>query len=165
MRTSLETPAASVHPTARSQSRHLPYKVLLAEDGVDNQRLVTHYLKQCGATVDIAENGLVALQMIETAINKRAPYRLLLSDMQMPEVDGYQLARTIRARGMKLPIIALTAHAMSEDRDRCIDAGCDDYTTKPFDREKLLAICQRLLASSDQHTLYQPTDEFRSEAA
>lgn len=63
--------------------------------------------------------------------------------MQMPEMDGYMLAKTLRGRNENIPIVALTAHAMAEDRKKCFDAGCDDYACKPIDKATLLAICQR----------------------
>ena len=116
-------------------------RILLAEDGLDNQRLIAFHLKKAGATVEVADNGLIALEMLDKAEAAGTPYDLLLTDMQMPEMDGYTLARTLRDRGSTLPIVALTAHAMAEDRDKCISAGCDDYASKPIDKPKLLEAC------------------------
>ena len=127
---------APVAPMVRLTGR-----VLLAEDGADNQRLIAFHLKKAGADVTIADNGLMALWMIDAAVAQGAPYDLLLTDMQMPEMDGYTLARTLRRRGSTLAIIALTAHAMAEDRQRCLDAGCDEYASKPIDKGELLATC------------------------
>lgn len=133
------TPATAMQLTGR---------ILLAEDGPENQRLISFYLRRAGAIVDIAENGEDALDMIEKAIALDAPYELLLTDMQMPDMDGYSLARTLRKRGSAQAIVALTAHAMAEDRDRCIAAGCNDYLTKPIDKVKLLAVCKAWMAKS-----------------
>ena len=116
-------------------------RILLAEDGADNQRLISYHLKKAGASVEVAEDGLVALRRIEQAEAAGTPYDLLLTDMQMPEMDGYTLARTLRARGSTLAIVALTAHAMAEDEAKCHEAGCDDYAVKPIDRARLLATC------------------------
>ena len=74
------------------------------------------------------------------------PYDLLLTDMQMPEIDGYTLARTLRGNGCSLPIVALTAHAMADDGTKCLEAGCSDYETKPINKHRLLAICRKWLA-------------------
>ena len=139
-----------VRPTVSREVREseikLNGKILLAEDGFDNQRLIAFHLRKAGAVVDIAENGVVALEMIDKALNDETPYRLLLTDMQMPEMDGYMLARTLRSRNSLLPVVALTAHAMAEDRDRCLNAGCNDYTCKPIDKVTLLDVCQRWMA-------------------
>jgi len=114
-------------------------RILLAEDGPDNQRLIAHHLRKAGATVDVADNGRIALEMITN--NPPGTYDLLLTDMQMPEMDGYTLARTLRSRSNDIPIVALTAHVMAEDRQRCLDAGCNDYASKPIDKNNLLSTC------------------------
>jgi CheY-like chemotaxis protein len=121
--------------------------VLLAEDGIDNQRLIAFHLRKAGATVGVAENGRIALEMLEQAEAIGKPYSILLTDVQMPEMDGYTLSRTLRQQGNHIPIIALTAHAMSDDRQRCIDAGCDDFQSKPIDRLQLLATCAKWLGT------------------
>jgi PAS domain S-box-containing protein len=121
-------------------------RILLAEDGDDNQRLISLLLRAAGAEVTVAPNGRVALEMLEWASSGGAPFDLLLTDMQMPEMDGYTLARTLRAGGATIPIVALTAHAMADDRARCLEAGCDDYATKPIDRRGLIATCARWMA-------------------
>jgi signal transduction histidine kinase/ActR/RegA family two-component response regulator len=122
--------------------------ILLVEDGPDNQRLIAFHLRKAGATVDIAEHGQVALERLESAAAANKPYDLVLTDMQMPVMDGYTLASAIRRRGSAVPIVALTAHAMAEDRERCIAAGCDDFATKPIDRVALLKTCKRWLDTS-----------------
>lgn len=120
-------------------------RILLAEDGIDNQRLIAFHLRSAGATVETADNGRIALEMIECQEAAGMPFDLLVSDMQMPEMDGYSLARSLRESGSKLPILALTANAMSDDEWKCIDAGCDDYTTKPINKSVLLTKCEAWL--------------------
>ena len=118
-------------------------RILLAEDGGDNQHLISFHLKKAGAQVEIAQNGRIALEMLQAAVAKGRRFDLLLSDMQMPEMDGYTLARTLRIQGSRIPIVALTANAMAEDRQKCLDAGCDDYASKPIDRAALVATCRK----------------------
>ena len=118
-------------------------KILLAEDGPDNQRLIAFHLRKAGASVEIAENGQIALDLIRAASASGQPFDLLLSDMQMPVLDGYSLATQLRAQGNHIPIVAITAHAMAGDRKRCLEAGCDDYTSKPIHRQDLLEACER----------------------
>jgi PAS domain S-box-containing protein len=141
MKTAMDAVRAEALPAAAAQVVRLSGRLLLAEDGVDNQRLISLHLRKAGAEVDVAENGRVALEMIEKAERERRPYGLLLTDMQMPEMDGYSLARELRGRGSVLAIVALTAHAMAEDQARCLEAGCDGYASKPIDRAALVRVC------------------------
>ena len=103
--------------------------VLLAEDGIDNQQLIQLLLHHAGATVELAENGRIA---VEKALSHS--FDVVLMDIQMPEMDGYQATRTLRQQGFQKPIVALTAHAMAGDREQCLLAGCNDHLTKPIDR-------------------------------
>ena len=125
-------------------------RILLAEDGPDNQRLISFHLKKSGASVTIAENGRIAVEQIEKAT---APFDVVFMDMQMPELDGYAASKHLREHGYTRPIIALTAHAMESDRQKCIDAGCDDYTTKPINRRSLIELAETYGKRSSQPRL------------
>ena len=128
-------------PSPAKLTSKLSGRVLLAEDGLDNQRLIAFVMKKEGITIETAENGCIALEKLEKAVAEGKPFDLLLTDMQMPEMDGYSLARTLRKKGWSIPIIALTAHAMAEDRKKCMNAGCDDYVSKPIEKSLLIATC------------------------
>ena len=115
--------------------------VLLAEDDINNQNIISKYLRKLGLTVDIADNG-------QDAINKtlQQKYGLILMDMQMPVLDGLEATRQLRQSGNLTPVISLTANAMQEDRKKCMDAGADDYLSKPIEFNEFYATLQKHLA-------------------
>ena len=117
--------------------------VLLAEDVLVNQRLITFILKKAGATVALADNGESACQQALAARDRGEPFDAILMDMQMPIMDGYTAVGELRKAGYTHPIIALTAHAMTGDQERCLAAGCDAYCSKPIDRMQLLSTIAR----------------------
>jgi predicted ATPase/signal transduction histidine kinase/CheY-like chemotaxis protein/HPt (histidine-containing phosphotransfer) domain-containing protein len=119
--------------------RTLSGRILVAEDGLDNQLLINTILGRHGLTVSIAENGQVAVDRALAALRSGAPYHVILMDMQMPVLDGYSATRRLRDEGYRGPIVALTAHALSEERERCLAAGCDDYIRKPIDTGALIS--------------------------
>lgn len=114
-------------------------RVLLAEDVPDNQELVRFFLSSSGAQVDVVANGAEALRRA-----MESSYDVVLMDIQMPVLDGYAATRRLREMGFRGSIVALTAHAMREDRQRCYDAGCNGYLSKPFSRDTLIEIVSRL---------------------
>ncbi len=120
------------------------FRILLAEDNVVNQKVATRILEKGGYRCDVAANGLEALAAVE-----RIQYHVILMDCQMPEMDGYEASRAIRDReretGAHVPIIAITANAMQEDREKCLAAGMDDYLPKPINAQAVYAILERYL--------------------
>lgn len=136
MKESVQPVQGKAGPNQASPSPQLQLSnihVLLVDDSSDNRLLMTKILKSMGATVDIATNGREA---IEKALGNR--HDLILMDMQMPIMDGYAAARSLRELGFLKPIIALTANAMNSERSRCLEAGCDDFHPKPIDRPLLI---------------------------
>lgn len=110
----------------------LSISVLLVEDNLINQKVAKHMLEKLGCTVHVAENGRQAVEMVQ-----RAEFHLVLMDCQMPEMDGIEATRVLRSLGCCTPIVALTAHGLSGDRDRCIAAGMNEYLTKPVQLQEL----------------------------
>ena len=117
-------------------------RILLVEDDYDHQPLLSLMLRKAGSEVTVAENGKVAIDRACAARDAGQPFDMIVMDVQMPVLDGPAATRKLRADGFTNPIIALTARAVSTDRDRCFAAGCDDFLSKPITRVDLV----RLLA-------------------
>ena len=113
-------------------------RILLVEDGPDNQRVIRHVLERAGFEVTIAENGAIGVELALASLEEDRPFRVILMDVQMPVLDGYEATRRLRESGYTGPIIALTAHALPSERQRCLEAGCDAFATKPIERVVLL---------------------------
>jgi two-component system sensor histidine kinase/response regulator len=136
-----EKPALVTRHTLREEGRSL--RILLAEDNAVNQVLASRLLEKQGHNVVIVSNGRAALERLE-----KASFDLILMDIQMPEIDGFEATALIRKKeestGKHLPIIAMTAHAMEGDRERCLAAGMDGYVAKPIKPEDLRAAIANL---------------------
>jgi signal transduction histidine kinase/CheY-like chemotaxis protein len=137
---SSETAVASPRSSRRGSEERVVGRVLLAEDGPDNQLFLRTVLEARGLEVTVVENGRQAVAAAIEAVRRGAPYDVILMDMEMPELDGYEATREIRREGYDAPIIALTAHAMAGQQERCLQAGCDAYMSKPVDRGALFAL-------------------------
>ena len=117
--------------------------MLLVEDSLDNQRLVSMYLNQLGVEVVIAGNGSQAIERI-----RESQFDLVLMDMQMPIMDGLEATGVLRSLGISTPIVALTANAMKEDVARCHEAGCDAFLAKPIDHDEFVRVMRAYLESA-----------------
>jgi len=129
----------------------LDCRVLVAEDGHVNQRLITLLLKDAGAEVSVADNGQLAYDLALEAQREGKPFDVILMDMQMPVMDGYTATAKLRDAKYGGPIIAMTAHAMSTDRAKCLGAGCDDYMSKPFDQAKMISLVAEYATGKKRH--------------
>ncbi len=118
-------------------------RVLVAEDSADNQRLIRMILERSGAEVTIVGDGQAALDQATAAGREGRPFDVILTDLQMPVLDGYGLTERLRSNGYEGPIVALTANAMAGDREKCLSAGFSGYLSKPIDRAELLGLVAR----------------------
>ncbi|WP_161974441.1 transporter substrate-binding domain-containing protein [Piscinibacter terrae] len=132
-------------------------RLLLVEDNDINQQVATELLSAvAGVDVEVANNGAEAVKRL---VEESAACDVVLMDIQMPGMDGYEATRRIRAAGLALPIIAMTAHAMVKDRELCIAAGMNDFVTKPFELEELLAVLRRWMPQAPAVADEVPEDE------
>ena len=137
--------APRTKPSAMASNEVLSGRVLLAEDGPDNRRLLVHFLSKAGLDVEIVGDGE---QAVHAALAAQPAFDLILMDMHMPRMDGFQATERLRSAGYTGPIAALTASVCAEDRDRCFAAGCNDFLSKPIDRRALIDTCRRLIAKA-----------------
>ncbi len=147
--------ASSAGTSAQGVKAGSSLRILLTEDNVVNQRVALRILEKAGHRVAIAENGRVALRLLS-----EQPFDLILMDVQMPEMDGFEATALVRAlekrTGRHIPIIAMTAHAMAGDRERCIAAGMDSYLSKPVTASALLELVTQFGESSPVETVPVP---------
>jgi len=139
---------AETHHPAPSPGNH----ALVAVDGPGNRKLIALYLRKAGLEVETADSARAALDLFDAADAEGCPFALVLVDMQMPEIDGFAAARAIRERGAEVRVIGLTIHARDNDRQRCLDAGCDEVVPKPIKKPVLLETVARLLGRCDPET-------------
>jgi CheY-like chemotaxis protein/nitrogen-specific signal transduction histidine kinase/HPt (histidine-containing phosphotransfer) domain-containing protein len=158
----------NILPESRKKSATIPertftqhsstIRILLVEDNYFNQHVAREILESENFSVDVANNGLEAIDLVSSD-----RYDLVLMDVQMPKMDGYESTRRIRKMPnlASLPIIAMTAHAMKGDRELCIDAGMNDYITKPINRDQLFAMIKKWIQNKESSLQYQniATDE------
>ena len=140
----LETPGASVHKAGPTEYDISGVRVLLVEDNDMNQQVATELLESAGAVVTVADHGGIAVKLLQEG-PQPPPFDIVLMDLQMPEMDGFTATRLLRAdpRFQDFPIVAMTAHALVEERERCLQAGMNDHVTKPIDPDALFAALAR----------------------
>lgn len=125
-----------------------PPRILMAEDNQINQRVGKLILQRAGFNIDLVSDGYEALEA-----HKAKPYDLILMDCQMPTMDGFEASRQIRSLNQHQPVIvAVTANALVGERERCLDAGMDDYLSKPFQAEQLVAVVKKWITSKRRTT-------------
>ncbi len=129
--------------SANGSNGHLPLRILMAEDNPINQRVGKLILQRAGFNIDLVGDGNEALEAHRTN-----PYDLILMDCQMPTMDGFEASRQIRLLEQRQPaIVAVTANALVGERERCLNAGMDDYLSKPFQAEQLVAVVKKWIAT------------------
>jgi signal transduction histidine kinase len=151
----IETGGTSLNPPAAAPPLPSPVdgynwrqrRILVAEDTTANQFLIRSLLRSTGASVECADNGAIALTRVGEASRKGQPFDVILMDMQMPVMDGFEAVAALRGDGCHIPIIAITAGAAAGDKARCLASGCNGYIAKPFGRDSLLQTIDHAFAS------------------
>ncbi len=133
-------PTAQLQPASACAGTLFGKRILVVEDIPDVQRLMAHFLERAGASVTLAQIGQIGFDKALAARDANRPFDGILIDIVMPIMDGYTAVLALRASGIRTPILAVTALAMPRDRQRCLDAGCDDYITKPLDRRRFVSL-------------------------
>ena len=123
-------------------------RLLVVDDNVVNQRVAERMLSRSGFDVDVASNGKIAVDMAMAQWQAHTPYSVILMDMNMPIMDGYEAVRQLRNEGYHHAVIALTAQSTETERMRCLESGCDDFATKPYQRQQLLKMISRYAQAS-----------------
>ncbi|HEX8875978.1 MAG TPA: ATP-binding protein [Phycisphaerales bacterium] len=143
------TVATGVAPASTETTALQNARVLLVEDGSDTQRLLRHYFTHAGAVLVSKSNGLEGLSAMGLSDDphQTPTFDLIITDLQMPVMDGFEFVTRLRAAGVKTPVLALTAHTMIGDETRALAAGCDAFASKPVDRSRLLSLCHELILS------------------
>ena len=158
-------PATLLTRHSLSEARRRSFRILLAEDNTTNQQVALRILEKLGYRAEAVANGREAVLALQ-----EAPYDLVFMDVQMPVMDGFEATRAIRSGTTRLPkpgvpIIAMTAHAMKGDRERCLAEGMDDYVSKPIVPAELLAALEKWLPNEEGPTLLPPAAERAASAA
>jgi CheY-like chemotaxis protein len=149
MRQSLQAdPGRGKGPWPADQEPKRRGRLLVAEDAKCMQEIISSILGTMGLEADIVENGQAACEMAEKSKAAGNPYDLILMDMKMPHMNGYEAVRWLRKHGWEGPIVAATACATAEDRTDCLDAGCDDYLSKPFSKTALKDVVTQQLSGT-----------------
>ncbi|MEY3162088.1 MAG: Sensory/regulatory protein RpfC [Planctomycetota bacterium] len=143
------TPTPAAQEPAKTTAQPLAGRVLLVDDAADNRKLLSVMLSKAGLEVVTAENGEAACKAVKQSLDAGRPYDLVVMDIQMPVLDGCGAASKLRGDGVETPLVALTAHATEQDRQRCREAGFNDYASKPISRGQLTDLVRRNLKSAD----------------
>lgn len=142
------------HSEAKAGQPGFSGNILVAEDSPTNQILIKSMLERSGLQVTIAEDGIEALQKVLTQ-----QFDLILMDMMMPHMNGYEAVKELRKAGINTPVIAVTANAMKGDDKKCLEVGCDDYLAKPIDRRELFKMLDKYLSPTSQEEDYSAAEE------
>ncbi len=141
-----ETTSSQPTETA-TQNALFNKRILVVDDAKDNRVLMQHFLKKSQAIVEFAQDGQKAIDAVNKANTDNTPYDIILMDMQMPVLDGYNATIQLRKQGVTTSILAVTAHALEGDREHCLSAGCNEYMSKPISKANLIETCTKLVNS------------------